>query len=182
MGLWGWCPCSDGPKRHVLRCLAVPRSYTCCTSILWLSGHWGWRAAPRVGCCSSAPCRACVRLSCWPAVLATQGWLCWLGERVAGGCGEGHGGCFWVAAASLNICHVPALITVIGCRRAVLAPALAPRGSVSSSGVWCSVHRGVPVPTFPFVRSPEACSHMPVGTRPMQSAHTRWHVPVSSHK
>lgn len=104
------------------------------------------------------------------------------GQCTTGARGDRHGGCFWVAATGLNICHVPALITVIGCWRALLAPALAPRGSMTGSGVRCSTREGVPVPTSPFVPSPEACPHVPVGTQPMRGACTCGRVPLSNPK
>lgn len=109
-----------------------------CSSTLaqWVLGMRGWPMGTG-GCCSSPPRRVRVCLSCWPAVLGTWGQWCRPGKCVTGGHGDGHRGCFWVAAACLNICHVLALIIVIGCWRAVLAPALAPRGSVSTWRSLC---------------------------------------------
>lgn len=109
MGLWVWCPCSDGPNGSV-----VPGPTSAASSGSVGAGDkvlaLGMRCCPKgwlLPLSPSRPASICPAGDTGLAVLA--------GECITRGCGERNGDCFWVADASLNICHVLALITVMGC-------------------------------------------------------------------
>lgn len=109
--------------------------------------------APRALGSADAPLLRAEPVSVGPAVLGTQGWQCCPGRCVAGERGEGHRGCPCVAADSWNICHVPALITVIGCQRPCWR-LLCLRGGVRAAQALMLRARGSPCPRLAICPQP----------------------------
>lgn len=103
-----------------------------------------------------------------PAVLS--GWVCHLGMwgRAQGLPLRGSCQVKYMSRSSINYSN--------WLSKAVLAPTLPPRGRMSSSSFDAPCAGGVPVPTLPFVPSPETCPHVPAGTLCRCEPHT--HVGV----